>query len=232
LLIMTSAHAINPYTTKNLPYDTEKDFTPITTLVLSGLALIASPKSGFDTMEKFLKAARANPGKIQWGSTENTTRMTGELLRVKAGLQIENVAYKGAAPLMQEMIGGFIPVGITSPLTAIAHHRNGALRILAVTTAKRLPVLPDVPTMAELGIPDMVRPGWFALFGPGGMAPALVKRIHTDCAAVLAEPAVKAKIADLASEPGGEPPDVFAERIKAELKIWGETAKLAGVKPE
>ena len=130
------------------------------------------------------------------------------------------------------MIGGFIPVGFTSPLTAIAHHRNGVLRILAVTTAKRLSVLPDVPTMAELGIPDMVRPAWFALFGPGGMAPALAKRIYTDCAAVLAEPAIKAKIADLASEPGGEPPDVFAERIRAELKIWGETAKLAGVKPE
>ena len=232
LLIMTSAHVINPYTTKTLPYDTAKDFTAITTLVLSGLALVASPKSGFDTMEKFLKEARANPGKIQWGSTENTTRMTGELFRVKAGLQIENVAYKGAAPLMQEMIGGHIPVGITSPLTAIAHHRNGRLRILAVTTEKRLPVLPDVPTMAELGIADMVRPGWFALFGPGGMAPALVKRIHADCAAVLAEPAIKAKIADLASEPGGEPPDVFAERIKTELKIWAEVAKVAGVTPQ
>src|SRR5262249_39804581 len=91
LLITTSAHVINPYTTKNLPYDTEKEFTAITMLVVGGIALIASPKSGYDTMEKLLKDARANPGKIQWGSTENTTRMTGELFRVKAGLQIENI---------------------------------------------------------------------------------------------------------------------------------------------
>ncbi len=232
LLIMTSAHCINPFTTKSLPYDTEKDFTAITTLVLGGIALIVSPKSGLDTMEKFLKEARANPGKIQWGSTENTTRMTGELFRVKAGLQMENVAYKGAAPMMQEMIGGHIPAGFTSPLTAMAHHRNGLLKILAVTTGKRLSVLPDVPTMAELGIPDMVQPAWFSMFGPGGMAPALARRIQADCAAVLAEPEMKAKIADLASEPGGESVDAFAERIKAELKTWGEVAKLAGVQPE
>lgn len=232
LLIMTSAHVINPFTNKNLPYDTEKDFTAITTLVMSGLTLVGSTKTGLDSMDKFLKLARANPGKYQWGSTENTTRMTGELFRVKSGLQIENVMYKGAAPMLQELIGGHIPVGFTSPLTAMSHHRSGALRMLAVTTEKRLSVIPDVPTMAEVGIPDLARPAWFSLFGPGGMAPALAKRIHTDCAAVLAEPEVKAKIADLASETGGEAPDVFAARIKTELKIWGDVAKLAGVKPE
>ena len=86
--------------------------------------------------------------------------------------------------------------------------------------------------MAELGIPDMVRPAWFSLFGPGGMAPALVRKIHADCAAVLAEAEMKAKIADLASEPGGEAPDVFAARVTAELKVWGDVAKLAGIQPE
>jgi tripartite-type tricarboxylate transporter receptor subunit TctC len=232
LLIMTSAHVINPFTTKVLPYDTEKDFTSITPLVLGGIALVGSPKAGMDTMDKFLKEARANPGKIQWGSTENTTRMTGELFRVKANLKIENVQYKGAAPMMQELIGGHIPAGMTSPLTAMSNHRNGLLKMLAVTTEKRLSVIPDVPTMAELGIPDMVRPAWFSLFGPGGMSPALTQRIHADCAAVLAEPEIKAKIADLASEGGGEPPDVFAARVKAELKIWGDVAKLAGIQPE
>jgi tripartite-type tricarboxylate transporter receptor subunit TctC len=232
LLIMTSAHVINPFTTKTLPYNTEKDFTPVTTLVLGGITLVGSPKLGMDSMDKFMTEAKAKPGKIQWGSTENTTRMTGELFRVKSGLQIENVQYKGAAPMMQELIGGHIPSGMTSPLTAMANHRSGLLRMLAVTTEKRLAVIPEVPTMAELGIPDMVRPAWFSLFGPGGLSPALVKRLHADCAAVLGEPEVKAKIADLASEPGGEAPDVFAARVKTELKVWGDVAKLAGVTPE
>ena len=232
LLVMTSAHVINPFTTKQLPYDTEKGFTPITTLVLGGLTLVGSTRAGIDSMAKFLDLARANPGKYQWGSTENTTRMTGELFRVRSGLRIENIMYKGAAPMLQELTGGHIPVGMTSPLTAMSHHRAGTLKMLAVTTEKRLAVIPDVPTMAEVGIAGLALPAWFSLFGPPGMPPALVARIHADVVAVLADAGLKARIADLASEPGGETPEAFSARIVAELKIWGETAKLAGVTPE
>jgi tripartite-type tricarboxylate transporter receptor subunit TctC len=232
LLVMTSAHTINPFTTKQLPYDTERDFTPVTVLVSGALTLVGSPKAGIESMDKFLAAARAEPGKYQFGSTENTTRMVGELFRVKSGLKIENVAYKGAAPMMQELVGGHIPVGFTSPLTAMSHHRNGTLRMLAVTSEKRLSVLPDVPTMAEAGVPGVDRPAWFALLGPGNMPADLASRIRNDVVAVLAEPETLAKIHDLASEPGGEAPDAFAQRIKEELVIWRQTAKAAGIEPE
>jgi len=196
------------------------------------LTLVGSTKAGIDSMAKFLELARANPGKYQWGSTENTTRMTGELFRVQSGLKIENVMYKGAAPMLQELTGGHIPIGMTSPLTAMSHHRAGTLRMLAVTTERRLAVIPDVPTMAEAGITGLARPAWFPLFGPAGLSPALTRRIHEDVAAVLAEPETRARIADLASEPGGEPPDAFAARIKEELVVWRDTAKLAGIQPE
>lgn len=232
LLVTTSAHTINPFTTKTLPYDTEKDFTPVTVLIKGAIALVASPKAGFDSMDKFLAAARANPGKYQFGSTENTTRMIGELFRLKSGLKIENVAYKGAAPMMQELTGGHIPVGFTSPLTAMSHHRGGTLKMLAVTTEKRLDVLPEVPTMAEAGVQGVDRSAWFAMFGPGKMPAELARRIRDDVAAVLAEPEMQAKIRDLASEPGGEPPDAFAKRIGEELVIWRDTAKAAGIEPE
>lgn len=232
LLIMTSAHTINPFTTKTLPYDTERDFTPITPLVEGTLVLVGSPKAGMDSMEKFMTAARAQPGKYQWGSTENTTRMTGELFRLKSGLKIENVAYKGAAPMLQELTGGHIPVGFTSPLTAMSHHRAGTLRMLAVTSGKRLATLPDVPTMTESGVPGMDVWAWFSLFGPGGLPPALTRRIRDDVAAVLAEPETVARIRDLASEPGGEAPEVFAGRVKKELATWREIAREAGIQPE
>ena len=194
LLIMTSAHTINPFTTKTLPYDTERDFTPITPLVAGAIALVGSPKAGFDTAEKFVTAARANPGKYTVGSTENTTRMVGELFRLKSGLKIENVAYKGAAPMMQELAGGHIPVGLTSPLTVMSHHRAGTLRMLAVSSGQRLTALPEVPTMAEVGAPGVDQSAWFALFGPGGLPPALARRIRDDVVAVLAEPETLAKI--------------------------------------
>jgi tripartite-type tricarboxylate transporter receptor subunit TctC len=232
LLVMTSSHTINPVTTKRLPYDTERDFTPITVLVSVALTLVGSTKAGFDSIEKFLAAARSEPGKYQFGSTENTTRMIGELFRVKSGLNIENVAYKGAAPMIQELVGGHIPVGFTSPLTAMSHHRAGTLRMLAVTGEKRLPLLPDVPTMAEAGVPGVDRPQWFSLFGPGNMPHVLARRIRDDVVAVLAEPETLARIRDLAGEPGGETPEAFAQRIKDELGMWRDTAKAAGIEAE
>lgn len=232
LLITTSAHTINPFTTKTLPYDTERDFTPVTTLVMGAIALVGSPKAGFDTAEKFVAAARANPGKYQFGSTENTTRMVGELFRLRSGLKIENVAYKGAAPMMQELAGGHIPVGLTSPLTVMSQHRAGTLKMLAVSSGKRLAELPDLPTMAEIGAPGVDQSAWFSMFGPGGLPPALAQRLRDDCVAVLAEPEVKARIRDLASEAGGETPQAFAQRITRELATWKEIAKAAGIEPE
>jgi tripartite-type tricarboxylate transporter receptor subunit TctC len=232
LLVTTSAHTINPFTTKRLPYDTERDFTPITVLVSGALTLAGSTKAGFGSIQKFLAAARAEPGKYQFGSADSTTRMTGELFRVKSGLNIENVAYKGAAPMIQELVGGHIPVGFSSPLSTMAHHRAGTLRMLAVTSEKRLALLPDVPTMAEAGVPGVDRPQWFSLFGPANMPPALARRIRDDVLAVLAEPETLARIRDLASEPGGETPEVFARRVKSDLTIWRDTAKVAGIEPE
>ena len=232
LLITTSAHSINPSTSKSLPYDTERDFTPITTLVSGAIALVGSPKAGMDSIEKFVAEAKANPGKYNFGSTENTTRLIGELFRLKSGLKIENVAYKGAAPMLQDLAGGHIPVGFTSPLTVMSHHRAGTLRMLGVSSEKRLSALPDIPTFTEAGIPEVERPAWFSIFGPGNLPPALTNRIRDDVVAVLAEPETAAKIKDLAADPGGESPEKFAARVKAEIASWREVAKAAGIEPE
>lgn len=232
MMVMNEAHTVNPFTIKSLPYDTERDFTPITTLVAGAVTIIGSSKAGFDSMAKFLAAARAAPGKYQFGSTNSASRMVGELFRLRSGLQIENVSYKGGAPMVQDVLGGHIPVGFTSPSPVMAQHRAGALRMLAVTGEHRLAILPEVPTMAEAGVPGVEQLAWFSLFGPGSMPPALTQRIRDDVAAVLAEPEVLSRIRDLASEPGGEEPAVFARRIRAELASWRETAKAAGIEPE
>jgi tripartite-type tricarboxylate transporter receptor subunit TctC len=232
LMIMTGAHTVNPVTLKKLPYDTERDFTPITTVAASPLALIGSVKAGMDSMEKFVAAARAEPGKIQFGSSENTTRLGGELFRLRSGLKIENVAYKGAAPMMQELIGGHIPVAFSTPLSTMAYHRASTARILAISSRKRLAVIADVPTMEEAGIKGVDQVNWFSLFGPGNLPAERARFLQIEMAAVLAEPETLAKVRDLGSEPGGEPPEAFAARIREELGMWSVVAKEAGIEPE
>jgi tripartite-type tricarboxylate transporter receptor subunit TctC len=232
LMIMTGAHTVNPVTLKKLPYDTERDFTPITTVAASPLALIGSVKAGMDSMEKFVAAARAQPGKIQFGSSENTTRLGGELFRLRSGLKIENVAYKGAAPMMQDLIGGHIPVAFSTPLSTMSHHRAGTVRILAISSKKRLAVIADVPTMEEAGIKGVDQVNWFSLFGPGNLPAERARFLQTEMAAVLAEPETLAKVRDLGSEPGGEPPEAFAARVREELGMWSVVAKEAGIEPE
>jgi tripartite-type tricarboxylate transporter receptor subunit TctC len=232
LMIMTGAHTVNPVTLKKLPYDTERDFTPITTVAASPLALVGSVKAGMDSMEKFVAAARAQPGKIQFGSSENTTRLGGELFRLRSGLKIENVAYKGAAPMMQELIGGHIPVAFSTPLSTMAYHRAGTARILTISSKKRLAVIADVPTMEEAGIKGVDQVNWFSLFGPGNLPAERARFLQTEMAAVLAEPETLAKVRDLGSEPGGEPPEAFAARVREELGMWTVVAKEAGIEPE
>jgi tripartite-type tricarboxylate transporter receptor subunit TctC len=201
-------------------------------VVASPLALIGSVKAGMDSMEKFIATARAQPGKIQFGSSENTTRLGGELFRLRSGLKIENVAYKGAAPMMQELIGGHIPVAFSTPLSTMAYHRAGTARILAISSKKRLAVIADVPTMEEAGIKGVDQVNWFSLFGPGNLPAERARFLQTEMAAVLAEPETLGKVRDLGSEPGGEPPDAFAARVREELGLWSVVAKEAGIEPE
>ena len=232
LMIMTGAHTVNPVTSKHLPYDTEHDFTAITTVTASPLALIGSVKAGMDTIAKFIAAARAEPGKIQFGSSENTTRLGGELFRLRSGLKIENVAYKGAAPMMQELIGGHIPSAFSTPLSTMSHHRAGTARILAISSKQRLPVIAEVPTMEEAGITGVDQMNWFAMFGPGKLPPELARQIQLEVAAVLAEPETLGKVRELGAEPGGEVPEVLAARVHEELGLWATVAKEAGIEPE
>ena len=232
LLVTTGSHTSNPVTLKSLPYDTERDFVPITILADTPFALVGSTSAGFDTAEKFLAAARAKPGQFAFGSSENTSRLVGELFRQRADLQLRAVPYKGAAPMLQDLAGGHIPVGFTTPLSAISLHRAGSAKILAITSDRRLTVLPEVPTMQEVGVSGVTYRIWFSLFGPAGLPPALASKIREDVVAVLAEPEVVARIRELAGEPGGEAPDALAGRIRRELATWRETARVAGIEPE
>ena len=208
------------------------DPAPITTMADTPYALVGSVKAGMTAIEVFLSAARSNPGKLSYGTTESTSRLIGVLFQSGAGIQVDEVPYKGAAPMLQDLVGGHVPVGFTSPLSAMALHQAGSVRILAVTGERRLATLPDVPTLAEVGVSGLTYKVWFALFGPAGLQNSIALKIREHVVAVLAEPEVAAKIRQLAGEPGGEPVDVFARRVTGELAMWRKTAQSVGIQPE
>ena len=134
--------------------------------------------------------------------------------------------------MMQDVIGGHIAVAFSTPLSTMSHHRAGTARILAISSKKRLAVIADVPTMEEAGIKGVDQVNWFSLFGPGNLPAERARFLQTEMAAVLAEPETLAKVRDLGSEPGGEPPEAFAARVREELGMWSVVAKEAGIEPE
>ncbi|MBP6766263.1 MAG: hypothetical protein KA171_00710, partial [Reyranella sp.] len=164
------------------------------------------------------------PGKYAIGSSENSARLVGDLIKEKGKLSFENVLYKGAAPMLQEVVSGVIPAGITTPVSAMSHHRSGTAKILAITSEKRLPVLPDVPTIGELGIPGVVCRVWFAVFGPKGLPSAVADKFHDGVAKALRDSAIIVKIRDFGAEPSGEGPAGLAARLKADLTQWRQLA--------
>ncbi|WP_296349733.1 tripartite tricarboxylate transporter substrate binding protein [Reyranella sp.] len=232
VLFTTSTHAVNPVLLKSIPYDTETAFTPIATIAETAYALVGSAKSNFSDAAALFADIRAQPGKYAIGSSENSARLVGDLIKNKGKLSFESVLYKGAAPMLQEVVSGVIPAGITTPVSAMSHHRSGTAKILAITSEKRLPVLADVPTIGELGIPGVVCSVWFAVFGPKGLPPTVADKFHDGIAKALRDSAIIAKIRDFGAEPSGEGPAALAARLKTDLAQWRQLAQAAGVQPE
>jgi tripartite-type tricarboxylate transporter receptor subunit TctC len=232
LVIIASGHAINPYLYKQLPYDTFKDFTPISLLGSSPNMLLVAAKSPFKTLGDVLSEARAKPGSLSYGMSGigTSTHLAGELLKYMAKVNITAVSYKGGAPQINDLLGGHIPLSFNNIPESIGQIRGGSLRVLGVTSAKRSAVLPDSPTIAEGGIPGYDTGVWWGMLGPGGMPADLAAKISRDCAGALHAPAVKQRLDNLGAAVLGTTGPEFDKFIQAEHQKWGPIIKAAGIK--
>ena len=228
------SHAINPalYGDK-LPFRSPEDFTPITLLVSQPNVLIVNPNVPAKTVAEFVAWIRANPGQ-NFGSAGigTSNHLTGELIGLRFGAKLVHVPYKGAAPVHADLIGGHIPMTIDQVTTAVKLVADGKVRALAVTTAKRSPKLPNVPTFAESGAPDFDLASWQGLFGPKGMAPEIVAKFYEAAVYALNDPAVKQNLDTFGSEPGGQKPAEFAAFVLREKEKWGAIVRDAKVKAD
>jgi tripartite-type tricarboxylate transporter receptor subunit TctC len=230
LLMVVGSHAINPVLMKQLPYDTPRAFTPITRVADSPTVFVVAAKSPWKQLSELLDAARKQ--EVPAGYSEGQTRLTGELANQAGALKFSGVPYKGGAPIMVDVIGGHLPVGITSVLTALPHVHGGRLRVIGVADKERSPVFADAQTFREAGLAGVESLSWYGLFGPAGLPPAVVAQINRDLKTVTAEPQLARQLAEQGARVVLTPPEEFARFLAAETTKWGQVAQRAGIQPE
>ena len=233
LIVVASGHATNPFLYPKIPYDTFKDFTPISLLGSSPNILLVRADSPFKTLADLIAQARAKPGSLSFAhaGTGTSTHLAGELLKNLARIDINAIPYKGGAPAINDLLGGQIPMSFNNGPESVGQLEAGTVRALAVTTASRAPFLPNVPSMAET-VPGYDTEVWWGLLGPAGMPADVVAKLSHDFVAALNTDAVKERLTKLGALPIGSTPQQFDAKIHADYEKWGPIIKAAGIKAE
>ena len=230
VLYDASSFAINP-TLRKLPYDAAKDFIPVSQAVSVPNILVASPQAPYNNLSEFIKAAKANPTKYSYASygPGSLAQMAAELLKKSTGIQAVHVPYKGGAPALVDVMGGQVDVYFANAASSITYVTSGKLKALAVSSAKRMPELPDVPTVEESGVKPFAVEEWNGFFLPAGTPPEVVKQLQDYVQKALALPDVRTKLAKLGLNPVGSNSADFGKFVAAEQKRWGELVKSNGI---
>jgi tripartite-type tricarboxylate transporter receptor subunit TctC len=233
LIVVASGHATNPFLYPKLPYDTFKDFTPISLLAESPNILLVKADSPFKTLGDVIAQAKAKPGTLSsaHAGTGTSTHLAGELLKSLAKIDIEAIPYKGGAPAITDLLSGQIPLSFNNGPESVGQLAAGTVRALAVTTATRAPFLPAVPSIGET-VPGYDTEVWWGLLGPGGMPRDLLDKLAHDFVAALNTDEVKQRLAKLGASPIGSTPQAFDAKIHADCEKWGPIIQAAGIKAE
>ena len=232
LLATGSSLAINVSLYKNLGYDPEKDFEPISLVGVQTNVLYANPSLPAKTLTDFVAYAKANPGKLSFGSggVGTPAHLAGELLRIKAGIEYTHVPFRGTGPALQSVIGNHVPTAFNPPSPLVPHLQSGAIKAIAITTLKRTPALPDVPTIAESGYPGFDAATWHAIVAPAGLPADVRTKLHQAIHQTLNEPATRKAFADLGVDVVNGTPAELRAYIKSEIPKWAEVVKASGAK--
>jgi tripartite-type tricarboxylate transporter receptor subunit TctC len=227
-----STHAINASLYASLPYDPVKDFVPITMIARVPNMLVINNDVPARNVTELVALMKASPGKWSFASSGNGTsqHLSGELFKGMAGVEMQHIPYKGSPPALQDVMGGQVTMTFDNITTAWVLAKGGKLRALAVTTARRSPVAPDVPTLAEAGLAGYEIGSWQGVFAPAGTPPAVVNRLNSEIVKIINMPDVQKKLLDLGAEPVGNTSEDFTTFVKAEVSKWGDVVRKSGAK--
>jgi tripartite-type tricarboxylate transporter receptor subunit TctC len=235
LLLAPSSHVINPSIFAKLPYDTVKDFAPITMVASAAILMAVNPHVPATTVRGFVDAAKADPKRIaNYGSAGVGTvfHLTGQMFDELSGLTLQHVPYRGGGPTVTALLAGEVPLAFETMLSLQPHIRAGTLHALAITSAQRSPTMPDIPTTAEAGFPQLLADNSYALFAPVGTPAPILAQLHDATAAVLALPDLRNRLREQGAEVVGNSSAELGAYIAAEIPKWQALARQAGVKPE
>src|SRR5687767_4973552 len=234
LLLTTNAFAINPSLQPKLPYDSARDFVPVSPLVTTPFMLVSSPRLQASSMAELMKLAKAQPGKLNFASLGSGTphHLAMEWLKLLAGVDIVAVPYKGVGPGLTAVMAGEVELMFTGLTAGLVQVNAGKVRALAVTTAKRAPAAPEVPTIAEGGFPEYEALAWYGILAPAGTPAPLIARLNAEFAKALNAPDIRERFAKIGVDPAPGSPADLLEMIRKETELWAKVIKAMGVKPQ
>jgi tripartite-type tricarboxylate transporter receptor subunit TctC len=225
---------VNPFVLKNLPYDTLKDFTPVSLMVMVPGVMTMNPSVPANHLKEVIALAKANPGKYNYGCPGQLTsgHLSMEMLKVMANINLTYIPYKGGAPAIADLIANQIQFLVSGPPGVLPHIKSGRLKAIATTAAKRSPGLPDTPTFAEAGLPGYDTYEWYGVFAPGKMPKDVLNKLSREIARIVKLPDVSEKLIAQGAIPVGNTPEEFSAFVKREMNTWGKVAQQVGLKPD
>jgi tripartite-type tricarboxylate transporter receptor subunit TctC len=231
---LLTPHVVNPFVLKNLPYNTERDFTPVSLLVIVPGVMTMHPAVGPNTLKDVIALAKAKPGQLNYGSPGPLTsgHLSMEMLNLAAGIKITHIPYKGGAPAIIDLVGGRIQFLISGPPGVLPHIKSGRLKPIAVTAAKRSPGLPDTPTFQESGLAGFDTYEWYGVFAPGKMPKPVLARLSAEIGRIVQLPEMSERLASQGALPVGNTHEEFAGFVKKEMGQWGTLAQKIGLRPD
>ena len=233
LFVCSIHHSVLPSLQPKLPYDIEKDFAPVSFGAMFPIVLVAHPSVPVTTVAELIALDKQSPGKLSFSSAGNGggTHLAGELFNMQAGTKLLHVPYKGSAPAMTDLLGGQVQFMFSDAPTALPQIKAGKVRAIAVGGSQRSALLPDVPTVAESGLPGYESYSWAAFVVPAGTPGEIIQRLSTDIGAALNDPAVKQRLYDAGAEAMPTSPQRFGEMLHAEIEKWTRVVRAANIQP-
>ena len=231
LVVATVQHIVNPFLFPSLPFDPVRDFAPVTLMTKAYIVLDVNPEVPVQNVKELIAYAKSKPGGISWASAGNgsTSHLALELFKVETGVPATHVPYKGTPPALNDLIGGRVQVMFDGVITSLPQIKAGKVKPLAVASSTRSPLLPDVPTMTEAGVPGFEAVGLAAILAPAGTPPAIVDKLYREIAAILKTPDVRSQLEAMGLEIVASSPSEFAAYIDSESKKWGKLIRDAKV---